>query len=905
MFIISRVSFVFSVILLFVLTFLLFRLPYPSSVVTASGGVFGVGMYIAGEPDSDKAAVANAMSDLGASITRMAINYPVNDWSPYDRAVDLTNAKGVENLILLHYDGDRPSVDSWGDFVGSAASRYAGRAVGYEIFNEADNYISGTDYAAYLTRSYEKIKAVDSGAKIISSGLGARSAATSFWQEIYDAGAWDKVEAVGLHPYRDSAPETVAFNTGDFISSINIAANFIRSHGGGKKVWLTEFGVRSTVVDESTQANYIARSYIMSRAVSEVEKAMMYRYRDGSGWGMVRSDLSHKPLYELYKSAVAPLTGGGGAERIFVYDKKMVDNFDKVSGWKSEQSEGGSVSTSEAAGLFGGAMKYEYSFNSPTGFVVAEMPKSLEGSPVGLGIWAKGPSTSSVLKLRIKDAGDETFQFDMGKVTGDWSFFKFDFAKDSAKTSWGGNGAIDFPIRFDSIVYDRQNGASGGTIYLDDLVAIYGAADIYAYKIGSKLAYWKVSGAQTSSACGQNLNFKEEPQVVEVSACSSWSGIAASSPAPAPAKEEPAPKEVEKVSKEKSKVSADKDRALADNKDTITLTVSLKSDKDEPIKSSKLTVSVSGSGNKISKPKEESNDYKIVITSTRAQEKQIIVKVDKLELASLKATFIPGEYSRDRSQIIPSKWVADLTNEVTLELKVTDAFDNELPQDKKPAASWQLAQKEADFQLIQPSPQSNWKGKIIVSNPGRIVLEAVYNNQTLPTKTVLYVNPKLTKFEGISLDKIATLKKDVPIAIAGLPGDNLGVKLEGMADAPKVVVKISSLTSYFWLVKNSQSNQYEGVITLPPDLGKHEIFVYSENEKAEISEFAKGTLEVGEKTIVKSKTPVWKYVLIVLGSLLTLAIIGLGIILLVPKWRRKLLNKLQRKPKGPEHYYKY
>lgn len=861
---------------------------YPLSVLA---GVFGVGVYLNGEPDGDKVSIANSMSDLGISITRMEINYSNSiNWNPSDQAVELTRARGIENLILLGYDGDRPSVDTWGDFVHEVASRYTGKTAGYEIFNEADNYISGTDYASYLWRSYDKIKDVDSGAKIIVSGLTARSEATSFWNGIYSAGAWDKFDALGLHPYRDEAPEVVKYNIGDFTTSVNIAANYIRAKGGGKKIWLTEFGVQSSTVGDTSQANYIARSYIMSRTVPEIEKVMMYRYRDGENWGMVRSDLSHKTLYDRYKNVIDPLDYSGTAERIYAYDTQSIDNFESVSGWKTDESSGGSLGLSETSGYSGGGMKYDYSFSAANGYVIAKKTKELSENPAGLGLWAKGSSTASVLKLRIKDANGETFQFDLGKVTSDWNFYKFDFGLDSAKTSWGGNSNIDYPIKFDSIVYDRQGGSGSGTLYLDEVVAISGAADLYSYKLGSKLAYWKVSGSKTSSVCGKSLTFYEEPQITDVNSCSVWptssSSNSSSSVETTPIIEETQEASSGKtISKTKSKISADKEKAKADGQEAVTLTMALRSANDEVIASSKLALEVSGSNNIVSELKKEGDDYKATISSTKAEEKEIKVKIGSWELGSLKVTFEPGNYSRANSLIVPNKWVAKVNESIDLELKVRDANDNDLLDDKKPTKEWQLSVVEGNAQLTQPSKENNWKGSITVYQPGKIVLMANYNNEELSNKVTLYFNPILIEFDEIPQDKIHTITKDQQIKLSGSPKDNIGLKLEGIEAQEKVIVKISSTPTYFALTKNKESGQYQETVVLPSEEGRHQILIYSENTKGETTEFAKGAIDINLEGEIQT-TPVWTYALIGLGGL---TIIVLTIVLAIPKSRMKII----------------
>ncbi|MFA6963549.1 MAG: invasin domain 3-containing protein [Patescibacteria group bacterium] len=633
------------------------------SPVTAFAGAFGVGAYISSEPDSIKSSIADSLNSVGANVTRTEIAYSASpDWTPYDTGINLASDRGIENLILLTAGTELPSVDDWGNFVETVANRYNGKASAYEIFNEADNFVSANDYAPYLSRAYDKIKAVTS-AKVIVAGLTARLEATSFWNGIYNAGAWDKFDALGLHPYRNSAPEIVEFNIGDFTNSINIAANVIRAKGGGKKIWITEFGIKTGTAGAENQANYIARAYIMAMSVAEVEKVIMYRFRDGDEWGMVNADLSHKTVYDRYNSVVRPLSDAGQAEKIYILDKKNIDNFDGVNGWKIDQSSNASLSLSGADGLYSGAMKYSYNFYSGEGYTVAEKETALDGSPVGLGIWAKGTTSGSILKLRVKDADNETFQFDMGKVTSSWNFLKFDFGLDVAKTSWGGNGSIDYPIRFESVVYDSQGNTSSGNLYLDELVAINGSADLYAYKFGSRLAYWKVSGSRETSVCGQNLNFTESPQITSVGECSSYtpssSGSVTAAAEPASTTDQSSPTTTSSTTtrpatKENSRIEPDKTSAVADGKDNITFTISLKNSLNQVVKSDKLAIESTGSNNVFGAITADGDNYKATFNSTTAEEKTVKIKIGGLELGAIKVTFTAVPVVVEAPQVAPA-----------------------------------------------------------------------------------------------------------------------------------------------------------------------------------------------------------------------------------------------------------
>lgn len=863
---------------------------------TTLAGVFGVGGYISSEPDSIKSALADQLADLGASITRTTINYGVTDWAPFDTGIELARARGIENLILLHYESSRPSVDEWGDFVASVASRYSGKIVGYEILNEADNYISGSDYASYLWRSYDKIKEYDSGAKVVVSGLTARSEATSFWNSLYSAGAWDKFDAIGLHPYRDSAPEVVAYNIGDFINSLNIAANWINSKGGGKKIWLTEFGVRSSTVGETNQANYIARSFILSRAVSLVEKAMMYRLRDGDNWGIVKSDLSHKELYDRYKNVISQFGGSGTAERIDVYDTEKIDGFDSVSGWETNQSSNGWATLSGDSGYSGGGMKMSYNFSAGSAYIVAEKEKTLSGNPVGLSLWAKGDTSNNVLKLRIKDSNNETFQFDMGKVGSSWAYYKFDFNNDSAKTSWGGNNNIDYPIKFESVVYDNQGGSWNGNIYLDELTSIKDGADLYAYKLGSKLAYWKLSGSKTNNACGKSLNFKEEPQITSVSDCSSSSSSSnTSSSTPSSSSSSTSssdtPKEVKSIDKDKSKITLDKESALANGSDAITISIALKTANDEVIKSSKLALEVSGSDNNVGEISLVNKDhYEAKITSTKAEEKEIKVKIGSWQLGSIKAKFTAGTFSLAKSTIAADKYLANLGEEIRIILTALD--DNGNASD---IPAWQLVSLPVDgLTIIQPTDKDKNTAVIKVTAAGLYKLTAKINNDNLAQKEInLYVNPKLDDFQKIPAANIISLDSQAKetLDLQGKRKEVKGIKLTnlaGLAETDKVIIKIESTPAYFWLSK-AGGDLYQGVMELPDQAGDHKLTVLKEDKDGNQTVLRQGTLKVTAE-VAKKKTTPW----LILGIILAILACGVAGFFLAKKIKSPRNKKVNR-----------
>jgi len=93
------------------------------------------------------------------------------------------------------------------------------------------------------------------------------------------------------------------------------------------------------------------------------------------------------------------------------------------------------------------------------------------------------------------------------------------------------------------------------------------------------------------------------------------------------------------ISKSKSTIKTDKTQATADGKDAITLTITVRDSNKNVVKDKKPTVTVSGSDNKLSDLTLVGDNWVATLTSTKAEEKTITVKIDKTTLGTTKVTF--------------------------------------------------------------------------------------------------------------------------------------------------------------------------------------------------------------------------------------------------------------------------
>ncbi|GEM_PF-1664211 len=624
--------------------------PYQAMSIFASGASeFGVvGAVPSLSSDSSKQAAIDKISGAGFGWMRHEFTYanPV-DFTPYDAANSKAKAAGIKTLALLAYPGADKSHDEWKAFVTSVVGHYGADVAAWEIMNEADNYLSASDYVTYLQEARDIIKGINSGAKIVATGITSRQQATSFWDGIASAGGWGMFDAIGLHVYHSGNPEKVNFGGGDLVGELDRVVGNINKNGGGKTIWITEMGYRSTSEGEQGQANYLARALLMSRSVSSVERIFIYRLWDGDAYGLLTSSLAEKPSYGRVKSVIENISGKGSGSKLSPQTKSTLDNFDAVSSkWDTTPTSNGSTALSTTTGYSGNGMKISYNFTADAAYAVAEQNIPISGTPSAIAVWINGDNTINVWKFRFKDKNGETFQTDLGSIASGWSYKQFSIGTDTAFTSWGGDGNIDFPIAFNAIVIDRQGGAASASGVVDELVAITGSADLYAYLFGSTVAWWKASGTDTATLCGSSREFREDPQYAGNVNCgdtpTATTAQGASSTTAKKKSTTTTKTVVAKVAidKTKSYIRLDGQNVIADDKSTFRMVVGLRSADDKAITDRKPEILMSGGQSTLRDSILVGPEWITEVSSNQPGQRIATIKADGVDLGELKMEFV-------------------------------------------------------------------------------------------------------------------------------------------------------------------------------------------------------------------------------------------------------------------------
>lgn len=602
--------------------------------------------------DAAKQSGIDKIVDLSIGWTRHEFHYLDSmNFEHYDAAQAKAKAKDIKTLALLVYPGADKSHDQWKTYVRSIAEHYGNEMPAYEIMNEADNYLSGADYVVYLREAHEIIKAVNPGAIVVLSGITSRPETPNFWNAVGAAGGWPYFDVAGLHVYHEGNPEKVNFGGGDLLAEYDRAIAALKKNGGGKKIWITETGYKTSDVGEDNQAKWLTRTLAMTRAVSIIEKIFIYRLWDGDGstYGLTTSGMAPRPAYEAVKDIISNLSGAGFGTRLYPQTKQTLDSLDTVTGWSTKANSNATAILSASEGKYSGAMRINYTFTADKAYVVAEKIISINGQPQALAAWFYGDDTKNVWKYRFKDTKGETFQADLGNLVSGWNYKQFTIGQDVAYVSWDGDGTIDYPISFNSFVVDRQGGEATAEGIVDELVAITGGADLYAFQFGNKIGYWKVSGNSTAQLCGEareftqsvrfavGVNCTDTPKtavatVTPAAAAATTAAAATATPSAKPT-EIPSPAVTQSpiltLDKNKSTIRVDGSNVLANGQDNYRVVILLKDSggntiKDRPPVSALLAENTAVV---VSQPVLVGDEWWITVKSTQAGEVQLTVKV--------------------------------------------------------------------------------------------------------------------------------------------------------------------------------------------------------------------------------------------------------------------------------------
>ena len=501
--IITLVSLVGSIFLLF-----------PSSsaqAATNNENIFGINVSMEIRfQQSEEAAVMAKLNDLNIKWVREEFNWNtlepsqgVFDWSGYDRSMALYKNSGINVLGVLAYSSEwastapasvsfrdkyPPSPEAWKNFITAVVSRYP-EILYWEVWNEPNhaNFLIADDkiasYKSILETASVAIRSANPQAKVVIGGFSG--ADSDFLRRLYLAGAKDLFDIVAVHPYRTNfgqtiySPEITQYGLNSLATDLYVMRSMIRAFDqqSPAPIWITELGwpTWSGGVSEIAQANYLQRSFIISRLYPEVEKIFWYNLRDDTAadhedktFGLFAYDWREKPTARAFRqlaTAYPTLTIKEDMEAF----SKPIDEFRDASRFYIEAFDNGKFIRKETVtsrtdlrasrGL--GSIAYRYAFaNNRVGQyrrLVIKNAAPSNAESYDLWLWSDGGIHP--VRLRFKDATGEIFQGNAGYTGYGWEHLTVSL-KDTVNSfvSWGGDNdkKVDFPVSLDSLIMEKN-----------------------------------------------------------------------------------------------------------------------------------------------------------------------------------------------------------------------------------------------------------------------------------------------------------------------------------------------------------------------------------------------------------------------------------------------------------------
>lgn len=318
--------------------------PFGTPLAAPSGSIhvtdaLGVNMHF--EPDNraldaiQSAGIRHVRVDLGWQ--HVESSKGVYNFEILDKLVPALADRGLLLHLILDYfnplypqpaDADfaTTTIPAFAAMATSVASRFAGKGASYEVWNEENDATfwppapDGGQYGKLCAAAIAAVHAADPTALVSTGGLSGFD--YSFLQAMIDAGAATGANAIGVHPYRHTGPESVSDDVAGMRALVSA------SLPQAPPVWNTEWGYSSQWYSDAggsdaqarlTQAQRVSRELLSTWALG-LAMSIYYDIRDDGtdpqnsehNYGLLQNDYTEKPAM----TAVRVLTSGSPPESV-------------------------------------------------------------------------------------------------------------------------------------------------------------------------------------------------------------------------------------------------------------------------------------------------------------------------------------------------------------------------------------------------------------------------------------------------------------------------------------------------------------------------------------------------------------------------------------------------------------
>ena len=309
----------------------------------------GISVHFSGNPiDLDM------VDDAGFKIVREDLFWHTIEKEPgkyefkkqgYDLLTNSLIKQGIRPYYILDYSNElyeskreimtKKGQDAFIKYVDAASSRYKNKGIIWEIWNEPNltdfwetqpNY---KEYSQLVKRSAKTIKKNDPSAIVVAPALAGITPDSLKWLEgIFKEGTLDYIDALSVHPYRGSNPETVVNDYQSIRALMNKYSDRKIPIISGEWGYSNTKGWYGKSISEQQQADYLVRMYLIN-LLYDVPISVVYGWKNDGvdpknkehNFGIRRYDVNlPKPAYNAINNMTYRLSGYTLKNRIDVGD---------------------------------------------------------------------------------------------------------------------------------------------------------------------------------------------------------------------------------------------------------------------------------------------------------------------------------------------------------------------------------------------------------------------------------------------------------------------------------------------------------------------------------------------------------------------------------------------------------
>lgn len=215
----------------------------------------------------------------------------VYDFSAYDRLTASLEKHGLKGYYILdyanpHYEKERSvrtpeGRAAYAKWAAAAVSHFKGRGICWEIWNEPNGgfwspIANVEEYSAMAVEASKAIRAVDPDA--ILTGPATSTIDMAFLEGCFKAGLLEYWDAVTVHPYRQTGPESVTF---EYDALRRLIAQYQPKSRPPVKILSGEWGYSSVWLnhDDESQGKMLSRQWL-TNAANCIPVSIWYDWHD-------------------------------------------------------------------------------------------------------------------------------------------------------------------------------------------------------------------------------------------------------------------------------------------------------------------------------------------------------------------------------------------------------------------------------------------------------------------------------------------------------------------------------------------------------------------------------------------------------------------------------------------------